>query len=309
MKVVIKFTRKREKKMRTKSRFFTVLTVLILVLGIAGSLPAQEAKGGDTKADHGDLTTKATNPVGSLIQLQLQNLYIPSSDNSSGYANTAIIQPVIPFDLGDGYFQGIITRTTMPIVTTPEVNDNRVTGVGDITSIVALTHTSPGSQKGEFFTWAPVGAVVLPTASKDRTGADVWQLGPGLLGLTNLNFSNGDNVLLGLLAYHLWDASGEDDDPNISKTFAQPVIVYKFKSLFGQNGWYIRNPDDLWSYDWKEDAWDQIPAGAYMGRVFQIGKQPVNVFGGGWYNAGDSDEGTTADYAFKLSFSFLFPAK
>jgi hypothetical protein len=33
----------------------------------------------------------------------------------------------------------------------------------------------------------------------------------------------------------------------------------------------------------------------------------VNVFAGGWYNAGDADSGTTADYAFKASFSFLFP--
>jgi hypothetical protein len=281
----------------------TLFLALPLLVGAQAS--AEDPQGHDAS---GELTTKATNPVGALIQLQLQNLYIPSSDNSSGYANTAIVQPVVPFDLGDGYFQGIITRTTIPIVTTPKVNGNRETGVGDITTIAALTHTSPGSQKGEFFTWAPVAAAVLPTAAKEETGADVWQAGPGLLGLTNQHLSNGDNVMLGLLAYHLWDASGGSDDPDISKTFAQPVIVYKFQSLFGQKGWYIRNPDDLWSYDWEEDEWDQIPVGAYMGRVFPIGKQPVNVFAGGWYNAGDADTGATADYAFKLSFAFLFPA-
>jgi hypothetical protein len=264
---------------------------------------AEDAKGG-----HGDLTTAATNPVGALVQVQLQNLYIPNSHNSSGYANNGIIQPVIPFNFsGDGYFQGVVTRTTIPIVTTPRVNGNRETGVGDILSIAALTHTTPGSQKGEFFTWGPVGAVSLPTASKDETGADVWQLGGGLLALTNQHLANGDNMMLGLLGYHLWDVEGEDDDPDISKTFAQPVIVYKFQSLFGQKGWYLRNPDDLWSYDWKEDEWDQIPLGAALGRVFKIGKQPVNVFAGGWYNAASPDNAATADYAFKVSFSFLFP--
>ena len=293
------------------------LNALMMVWLICGmlffSIPpvtanAQEAKGGDAKHDSGDLTTKATNPLGALIQLQLQNLYFPDSNNSSGYANTAYIQPVVPFELSaDSYFQGIVTRTTIPIVTTPEVNDNRVTGMGDITSIALLTHTSPGSQKGEFFTWAPIAAVVLPTASKDETGADVWQLGPGLAGITNQHLSNGDNVLLGAFGYHLWDLAGEDNDPDISKTFAQPVIVYKFKSLFNQKGWYIRNPDDLWSYDWKEDEWDQIAIGAYLGRVFPIGKQPVNVFAGGWYNAADPDQGTAPKYTFKLSLSFLLP--
>jgi hypothetical protein len=294
---------------KANTRFRRRLATLLVALTFVTATPAI-AQDTAAKGDHGDLTTKATNPVGSLVQLQLQNLYIPSSNNSSGYANTGIIQPVVPFDVGDGdgYFQGIITRTTMPIVTTPKVNGNRETAVGDITSLAALTHTSPGSQKGEFFTWAPVVAGVLPTAAKDETGADVWQLGPGLLGLTNQLLSNGDNVMLGVLGYHLWDVSGDEDDPDISKTFAQPVIVYKFGSLFGQKGWYIRNPDDLWSYDWEEDEWDQIPAGAYAGRVFKIGQQPVNVFAGGWYNAGDADQGATADYAFKFSFSFLFPA-
>lgn len=270
---------------------------------------AQPAAQGEKKSGGGDLTTAATNPVGSLIQLQLQNLYIPESDNSSGYANTAILQPVVPFDLADdSYFQGIITRTTIPIVTSPKVGGNRDTGTGDIVSIIAPTHTTPGAEKGEFFTWAPVAAVTLPTASDDLTGADVWQVGPGLLGLTNFNLGNGDNLMLGALAYQQWDVLGNDDDPDISKTFAQPVVVYKFKELFGGGGWYIRNPDDLWSYNWEENEWDQITAGAYAGRVFPIGKQPVNVFAGGWYNPVGSDVGATAEYAFKLSFSFLFPA-
>ena len=289
-----------------------MLILAAFMFGLAGSAAAQEAKDADTKKGGGDLTTAATNPVGALIQVQLQNLYIPNSDNSSGPANTGIIQPVVPIHLPeDGYFQGIITRTTIPIVTTPKVAGNRETGMGDITSIAALTHTTPshahlmGNVKADFFTWAPVGAVVLPTASKDETGADVWQLGPGLLALTNLHFPSGDNVMLGALAYHLWDVEG--DDPDISKTFAQPVIVYKFNSLFGQKGWYVRNPDDLWSYDWEEDEFDQITAGASLGRVFPIGKQPVNIFAGGWYNPVSSDRAATADYAFKLSFSFLFP--
>ena len=86
--------------------------------------------GGDEQSE-GNLTTKATNPVGALIQLQVQDLFVPESDNSSGSANTGIIQPVIPFALAEGgYFQNIITRPTLPIVTTPKVNGNRGNRVG-----------------------------------------------------------------------------------------------------------------------------------------------------------------------------------
>ena len=303
-----------------RATFASALILAAFLFGLVGPVAAQEAKDADTKAapkkGGGDLTTAATNPVGALIQVQFQNLYIPSSDNSSGYANTGIIQPVVPIHLpDDGYFQGIITRTTIPIVTTPEVGGRRETGMGDITAIAALTRTTPthghsqGKVKGDFFTWGPVGAVVLPTASKDETGADVWQLGPGGIALTNIHLPSGNSVMLGALGYHVWDVGGDDDDPDISKTFAQPIIVYKFNSLFGQKGWYVRNPDDLWSYDWKENEFDQITAGAALGRVFPIGKQPVNIFAGGWYNPVSSDEGATADYAFKISFSFLFPVK
>lgn len=269
------------------------------------SAPADEKKQSDD-----NLTTKATNPVGALIQLQLQNLYVPESDNSSGYANTGIIQPVIPYSLGDdSYFQNIIMRPTIPIVTTPKVNGNRETGMGDITLLTAPTHTAAGSKRGEFTTWGPIAALTLPTASKPETGADVWSAGPGIIALTNLSRANGDSVMLGALVYHLWGLENQEDDTDVSKTVLQPVVIYKFKSLFDQNGWYVRNPDDTWTYDWEEDEWNQIPLGVFAGRVLNIGKQPVNIFGGGWYNPVSSDLGASADYALKLSFSFLFPAK
>ena len=50
-----------------RRRLVAVLVALPFLTGAPAF--AQEAKGGDTKDHHGDLTTKATNPVGALIQL------------------------------------------------------------------------------------------------------------------------------------------------------------------------------------------------------------------------------------------------
>ncbi|MGI9509429.1 MAG: hypothetical protein ACR2QJ_08790 [Geminicoccaceae bacterium] len=302
--------------MTARRKIITASAVLAsLAIMPASAQDKDSAPAGGNEQSEGNLTTKATNPVGALIQLQLQDLFVPESDNSSGSANTGIIQPVIPYALGEGgYFQNIITRPTIPIVTTPKVDvgegdRERETGMGDITVLTAPTHTEFGSKAGEFTTWGPIAALTLPTASDPGTGADVWSAGPGVIAVTNLARENGDNFMLGGLIYHLWGLEGQEDDADVDKTVLQPVVIYKFKSLFGQNSWYVRNPDDTWTYDWEEDEWNQIPLGVFAGRVLNFGQQPVNIFGGGWVNAVSSDRGASADYAFKLSFSFLFPAK
>ncbi len=99
-------------KCRSLVAFTSILAPIILAALSASSAVAQDKKGG------GDLGSQATNPAAALIQLQLQDQFIPSTQNADGVANTAIIQPVYPFVLDkDYYFNSIITRTTIPIVT------------------------------------------------------------------------------------------------------------------------------------------------------------------------------------------------
>ncbi len=61
----------------------------------------------------------------------------------------------------------------------------------------------------------------------------------------------------------------------------------------------------MWSYDFRKSEFTSIPLGARLGRVFSIGKQPVNAFLQSWYNAADSG----ADYTIKFNFTFLFPVE
>ena len=78
-----------------RATFANTLILAAFIFGLTGPVAAQETKDADTKAEPkkggGDLTTAATNPVGALIQLQLQNLYIPESDNSSGLCQIKIL--------------------------------------------------------------------------------------------------------------------------------------------------------------------------------------------------------------------------
>ena len=96
------------------------LTYIFAIMS-ASTAVAQDKKGSE------DLATQATNPAAALIQLQLQDQIIPSSQNSSGFANTGIIQPVYPFVLGkDHYFLALAGKVDWAgLADTPNLSMSR----------------------------------------------------------------------------------------------------------------------------------------------------------------------------------------
>ena len=50
-----------------------------------------------------------------------------------------------------------------------------------------------------------------------------------------------------------------------------------------------------------------MPVGGGIGRVYKIGKQPVNTIIQGYYNVKRPDSG--AEWQLRLQFTFLFPKK
>lgn len=277
---------------------------------VAGVLFAGTIGHGARAQDGGkDLATAATNPVGSANTLQFQNIYIPDSKNSEGDANTFIVQPVLAFDLPKGgYFEGLVTRFTLPYISTPEVGPGKIdtSAFGDTTGLFIPTHTKNGSKAGEFTTWGPLLAVGFPTSGDDMTGSGLWSAGPGIIGLKNVTYDNGNSLMFGIIAWHLWNVE-DDDDVDVSATSSFPILIYKFGNLFDQKGWYVRAPDDTWNYNWEENEFTQIPVGLAVGRAFTVGKQLINTYLGGWYNAADPDTAATPDWAIKLNFSLVFP--
>lgn len=290
--------------MQMKSKL-VASALMALGLSVAGVTSAT--------AQDEDLATAATNPVGSANQLQFQNLFINKSHNSDGDdANTFIIQPVVSFSLPeDSYFQGVVTRWTIPYVKSPEVTlpgslgtiDKK--GWGDTLGLIFPTHTTPGDTPGEFSTWGPGLALNIPTSSKPLLGTNTWSAGPGIVYLKNMQLGNGNSLMIGGAAWHLWDI--EDGGADVSVTSGFPAVIYKFGELFGQKGWYVRAPDDVFSYNHKTDEWTQAPIGLGIGRAFVVGKQPINLFASAWHNAANPDQATTPKWAAKLSLSLVFP--
>jgi hypothetical protein len=280
--------------------------VIAIVMGLAcgSALGHDEPPGpgstppaaGSAAATHGSLAAQATSPVSNLIQFRLQNQYGASTYNASGYSNAAMVQAVVPLMLPFEKVPMVITRTTAPYVSTPQLDGvGRKHGLGD-TVFLSLFVPKLGL-KGATLGFGPT--VTIPTAGdNDYTGAGQWQAGPTAVYLNHAT----PTIQWGLLAFQQWDfASTRSNAEDVSQLFLQPIFT---KHLSG--GWYVSTPDDPQVYDFETEEWT-LNLGAVVGRVFSIGKQPVQIFGGVYYNSEDNDEIVSGEWTIKFSFGFLFP--
>ena len=150
---------------------------------LAQNTTEQEAQGGGASADakpsghNHDLAVAATNPIANLMQFQFQNTSSFESYNASGYANSFVIQPVIPFKISDdedAFFKFGVTRTTLPILTTPDIDGvGQYTGLGDLVAFGFAIHEQKIGPFGAM--WGVGPAITLSTATSHKTGAGKFQ--------------------------------------------------------------------------------------------------------------------------------------
>ena len=129
---------------------------------------------------HKNLAQAATNPIANLIQFQVINNYNWENHNSSGYSNATILQPVVPFKLPWEKVPLLITRTTLPYVTTPNFDgpEDRKRGFGD-TDLLMLA--SPKLETKGVQVGLGLNTVIPTAGDNDFTGSGKWQAGPAAL--------------------------------------------------------------------------------------------------------------------------------
>lgn len=185
---------------------------------------------------HKNLAEAATNPIANLVQFQVQDAYNWQNHNSDGYSNVTTIQPVVPFKLPWEKVPLLITRTTIPYLSTPDLGDpiGRKHGFGD-TNLLMLALPkleTKGIQLGLGFN------SVIPTGGDNEfTGSGQWQAGPSVL---YINMRT-PTIQWGLFAYQLWDfasTSSGSDREGVSQLSLQPFITKHLKK-----GWFVGGPD------------------------------------------------------------------
>ena len=246
---------------------------------------------------HANLASAATNPIANLIQFQMQDQYSPSSHNADGYSNVAIIQPVVPIKLPWEKVPLLVTRTTLPYITTPKPDSGigRHKGFGDI---VAQGYFLPKLETKGVSVGLGYNLTIPSAGDNDFVGSGKWSIGPGLVFVNTQTPS----WLWGFLSYSSFSfADANSDRSYVSNISIQPVLVKHFSK-----GWYAAIPDVPQTYNFRTDLWT-LNIGPRVGRVMKFGKQPVNLMGQVTYNPIDYNDQVSSEWTFKVNMTLLFP--
>ena len=272
---------------------FVLSAVAIAFVTIFHVLTAQAEGGGN------DLRAKAQNPVSSMYSLPLKLTADFGAPSGSAYFFN--VNPVIPVTVGDW---NLINRAIIPAIVsvdgfiegTPDVpqgqpSPDRESGLGDINYSMFF---SPNKTKP--FIWGVGPSITLPTASKDQLGAGKWSAGPTGVVLVQPGWGT-----YGVLVRQLWSFAGDDDRVSVNQMLIEPFVNYNL-----DKGWYLI-ADPIATVNWNardSNKWT-IPIGGGVGKLFTIGKLPINSRIEAYYNIEKPDGGP--DWQTVFTFQMLFP--
>ena len=267
-------------------RSCALAVLLSVTLLLTAQSRAQESASTGSAAE--DLAKMSQNPVANMISLPLQNNTTFNWGPQEKTRNVLNIQPVWPIEMTDDW--NLITRTILPVISQPGVapGQDRENGLGDTTFTAFVSPGNPGN-----LVWGAGPVVLIPTATDDRLGADAWGLGPSIVLLTMPG-----PWVIGSLFSQVWDISGDTD---IDLFSWQYFLNYNFPS-----GWYLTSAPII-TRNGEADSGERwtVPLGGGAGKVFSIGRQPVNVNLQVYYNA--EKPRIEGDWQVRFQWTFLFP--
>ena len=271
-------------------RKFRITTLLFAALTMLGVTAFNHAVGAEDKGTQ-DLAKAAQNPIADMISLPLQNNTNFGVGPGDDVQNVLNIQPVVPFNLSENW--NLITRTIAPVIYQPELvpGAGDEFGLGDINATLFLSPAKPGK-----ILWGIGPVFSFPTASDTVLGTEKWSAGPSAVALK----IQGPWVV-GALANNIWSYAGDDDRSDVNQFLLQYFINYNLPE-----GWYLSSAPII-TANWEADGDDRwtVPFGGGVGKIFRIGKQPMNAQVQAFYNVEKPDNG--ADWTLRLQLQFLFP--
>jgi len=267
---------------RVPPRRWLAAALCVVLLGGSGALAAD---GDPTPSSSPDLVKQANAPISSILQVRLQNSYVPKFTGVSGQGNTfsvAVTMPLPEFRLLPVPQLSLLTLPAA--VTVP----SGLTGVGDLRFVDIAVMDA-----GHDILWGVGPTVVFPTASQPTTGLGKWQVGPAAA----IAFAP-KRWLIGVLAQNPISVGGDSTRARVNTLVLQPFLIYQF-----DHGWFVRSQPQL-LFDWKTGK-QILPIDLGAGRVFSLAGQQLNCFVEGFWNL--THDGPGPSYGFTVGVSFLYP--
>lgn len=212
------------------------------------------------------LAQKAQNPVASLISVPIQNNFNFGVGPTDGVQYQTLWEPVVPMQLNKDW--NLINRAIIPVpVYQPRVSGTQGStwGIGDINYEAFISPAKPGK-----LIWGVGPIFSFPTASSDILGSGKWSAGPTVVVLTMPG-----HFVLGSLFSQSWSFAGDSDRAGVSLGSWQYFINYNIPN---GKGWYLSSSPTM-TANWNAPGRNQftVPVGAGVGKIFKIGKQPMNA--------------------------------
>jgi hypothetical protein len=274
------------------------IIVASLTIHAVTAAAADEVGAGQSESDEshaGDLAKAVQNPVADLISVPLQNNTAYNIGANERASNALEIEPVIPLHLSEKVL--LITRTILPIVYQPDLTSTGggSSGVGDINPSAFFSPAKPGK-----VIWGLGPTLVLPTATQRAVGSGKWSIGPTAVALVQPK-----PWTVGVLASQVWSFAGPDDRASVSAMTVQYFVNYNLPEA-----WYLASSPIL-SFNWKAPSSEEwvVPVGGGVGKIFRLGKLPLNGSAQGFYNFRPSDSQTIGRWQLRVQLAFLFPEK
>jgi hypothetical protein len=194
---------------------------------------------------------------------------------------------VIPFAVSDNW--NVITRTILPVISQPGFtpSQDRENGVGNTLFTAFLSPRKTGR-----VIWGVGPAIQLPTSSDNQLGDDEWAVGPSVVLLAMPG-----HWVVGSLFSQIWDVDANDD---ISLFTWQPFVNYNL-----ERGWYLTSSPII-TANWEADDEWTVPLGGGVGRVFRVGRQPMNAQFQAFYSVVEPDD-IGPEWSIRLQLQFMFP--
>ena len=243
-----------------------------------------------------DLAKQSQNPIGNLISVPFEFWHYESKDVDAR-SNALMIKPVYPVNIGK---YNLINRLIIPFL------DVDAAFSGDLDDVnlgpINIDQSGLGNiQYQAFFTPAEPGKAIVglgpvfefPTHSEDFLGSEKFSAGAAAVVL-----SMPGNWVVGMLAQNIWSVGGDSEAPDVNKFTFQYFLNYNLS-----NGWYLTTSPII-TADWEKESDDRwsVPWGGGVGRLVNIGKQPVDFKLQGYtYSEG------SLDWSMMFAVKFLFP--
>ena len=107
--------------------------------------------------------------------------------------------------------------------------------------------------------------------------------------------------VIGGLVSNVWSVAGNDDRADVNFFLGQYFINYNYPS-----GWYLTSAPIITS-NWEADSGEKwtVPFGGGIGKLFRIGRQPININSQVFYNVVTPTNG--AKWQWRFQVQLLFP--